>query len=195
MKVYDISQEVFSCSVFPGDPAPTKNILCKMDKGDVCNLSEFSMCSHNGTHVDAPLHFVNNGKSVDEISIDTFVGFAFVAKCNGDVTAEKAQRILDRARALDAADRILIAGKATVTEEAAQIFAKAGIKLIGNESQTVGPEAAPKKVHDILLGKGIILLEGIRLNEVAEGKYILSAAPLNLGGLEGSPCRAILIEL
>ena len=195
MKVYDISQEVFSCSVFPGDPAPTKNIICRMDTGDVCNLSEFSMCSHNGTHVDAPLHFIDNGKAIDEIGIDAFVGYAYVAKYDGDVTGEIAQRILDRAHSLDAADRILIAGKATVTEDAALVFANAKIKLIGNESQTVGPENAPKRVHDILLGAEIVLLEGVRLDKVEEGKYLLSAAPLNLGGLEGAPCRAILIKI
>ena len=65
--------------------------------------------------------------------------------------------------------------------------------MLGNESQTVGPEDAPMEVHLILLGAGVILLEGIRLAEVTEGVYFLSAAPLNLAGADGSPCRAILI--
>ena len=82
-----------------------------------------------------------------------------------------------------------------VTEEAAAVFAEAGILLFGNESQTVGPEDAPMKVHLKMLGAEIVLLEGIRLGGVAEGVYFLNAAPLNLGGLDGAPCRAILVNL
>ena len=58
MKVYDISQEVFSCEVYPGDPIPEKNVLKSMQKGEVYNLTAFSMCAHNGTHIDAPFHFI-----------------------------------------------------------------------------------------------------------------------------------------
>ena len=78
--------------------------------------------------------------------------------------------------------------------EAATVFASSGILLLGNESQTVGPEDAPMAVHQALLGAEVILLEGIRLAEVAEGVYFLNAAPLNLSGADGAPCRAILIE-
>ena len=73
------------------------------------------------------------------------------------------------------------------------MFADKGILLFGNESQTVGPEDAPKQVHLTMLGKEIVLLEGIRLSEVEDGVYMLNAAPLNLGGADGSPCRAVLI--
>ena len=91
------------------------------------------------------------------------------------------------------APRILIAGDATVTAEAARVFAEAGICLLGNEGQTVGPENAPMQVHKILLGAGMALLEGIVLTDVPEGAYFLSAAPLNLAGADGAPCRAYLI--
>ena len=62
MKVYDISQEVFSCVVWPGDPAPIKQTLNSMDRGDLYNLTAFFMCAHNGTHIDAPSHFINGAK-------------------------------------------------------------------------------------------------------------------------------------
>ena len=74
------------------------------------------------------------------------------------------------------------------------MFAAAELLLLGNESQTVGPEDAPMEVHLILLGARVILLEGIRLAEVPEGVYFLNAAPLNLSGADGSPCRAVLVE-
>ena len=191
MKLYDISQEVFSCAVYPGDPKPERNTLLSTATGDVCNLTALSMCAHNGTHVDAPYHFVGDGKTVDQMDLSVFVGDCFVARHSGEVTAADAQAISHKARG---AQRILIAGKATVTEEAASVFAAGNILLLGNESQTVGPENAPMAVHLILLQKGIALLEGVVLTDVPEGRYFLSAAPLNLGGADGAPCRAYLIQ-
>ena len=196
MRIYDISQEVFGCAVFPGDPKPERIDRLKISEGAVCNLSAFSMCAHNGTHVDAPLHFLNEGKSIDQVEIDRFIGYAYVAAHEGRILAADVERILKTARESDprAAERILVKGMATVTAEAAKVFAEKRIKLFGNESQTVGPEDAPMEVHLIMLGAEIVLLEGIRLADVDEGVYILHAAPLNLGGAEGAPCRATLIR-
>jgi len=191
MKIYDISQEVFSCAVYPGDPNPEKQVLYATEAGDLYNLSSFAMCAHNGTHVDAPFHFLHNGKTVDQMDLTHFLGDCFVARHEGDVTAADAEEILKKA---GGTERILIAGDATVTAEAAQVFAAGGIKLLGNEGQTVGPEDAPMQVHLILLHREIALLEGIVLQGVPEGRYFLSAAPLNLGGADGAPCRAYLID-
>lgn len=191
MKIYDISQEVFSCAIYPGDPQPEKQVLYATGAGDLYNLTSFAMCAHNGTHVDAPFHFVHNGKTVDQMDLSHFVGDCFVAGQEGDVTAGDAEDILKKAKG---AERILIAGNATVTAEAAEVFAAGGIKLLGNEGQTVGPEDAPMQVHLILLRAGMALLEGIVLQDVPEGRYFLSAAPLNLGGADGAPCRAYLID-
>jgi len=191
MKIYDISQEVFSCAVYPGDPSPEKQTLYATGAGDLYNLTSFAMCAHNGTHVDAPFHFLHNGKTVDQMDLNIFVGECYVARHQGDVTAADAGEIMKKA---DGAERILIAGKATVTAEAAEVFAAGGIRLLGNEGQTVGPEDAPMQVHLILLRREIALLEGIVLDEVPEGRYFLSAAPLNLGGADGAPCRAYLIQ-
>ena len=94
MKIYDISQEVFSCRVYPGDPEPKKNILYSTDKGDVCNLTEFSMCAHNGTHIDAPYHFFEEGKTVDMLPLSKTVGEACVVGHTGDITEEDAKNIL-----------------------------------------------------------------------------------------------------
>lgn len=196
MKIYDISQEVFGCQVYPGDPAPERNVLSSMEKGEVCNLTAFSMCAHNGTHIDAPFHFIKDGKSVDAICLEAFVGMAYVAEHHGIVFGKDAAEIIEKAQVQnpEAAKRILIKGPAEVSLEAAKVFASSGILLLGNESQTVGPEDAPMAVHQMLLGTNIILLEGIRLSGVSEGVYFLSAAPLNLYGADGSPCRAVLLD-
>jgi len=196
MKIYDISQEVFSCAVFPGDISPQRKTLETIEAGSICNLTGFTMCAHNGTHVDAPYHFYKDGKTIDEIALERFIGKCFVSFKQGAVTEDDAYAILEEARKADeeAAKRILIGGDAFVTLEAAIVFAKEGILLIGNESQTVGPLEAPARVHYELLAAEVVLLEGIRLSKVPEGVYILNAAPLNLEKSDGAPCRAILME-
>ena len=197
MKIYDISQEVFGCKVYPGDPKPKKTTLSSMENGNLYNLTEFSMCAHNGTHIDAPFHFIGDGKTVDSIALESFVGMAYVAEHNGVVTGDDAQGIIEKAKAksVDSARRILIKGNAEVSAEAAKVFAAESILLLGNESQTVGPENAPIAVHQTLLSADVVLLEGIRLSSIAEGVYFLNAAPLNLSGADGSPCRAILVDI
>ena len=192
MKLYDISQEVFSCNVYPGDPRPEKQTLFSTAAGDLYNLSAFSMCAHNGTHIDAPFHFLPDGRTVERMGLETFVGECWVARHEGPVTASDAREILKKAGGIP---RILIGGTVTVTEEAAQVFAAGDICLLGNEGQSVGPVDAPMAVHLILLKRGIALLEGIVLRDVPEGKYVLSAAPLNLAGAEGAPCRAYLMDM
>ena len=195
MKIIDISQELLSARVYEGDPTPKIDTVSDMKNGDLYNLSVLSMCLHNGTHIDAPRHFFERGKTVDEMPLEAFVGRCYVAEHQGYVTENDAKAILEKALRENAAERILLKGDLTVTEEAARIFAEAKIKLIGNESQSVGPENAPMAVHKILLSAEVILLEGIVLNEAREGVYLLSAAPLNIMGAEGSPCRAWLMEI
>lgn len=204
VKVYDISQEVFGCAVYPGDPSPERIVMLSKSQGAVCNLTAIKMCAHNGTHVDAPYHFVEEGKKIDEVDLTKWVGYAYVYEHEGEITAKDARKILKAAReaegafgdgsAIGASRRILIKGKAVLTEEGAMVFAKAKLLLFGNESQTVGPEDAPMAVHLCMLGADMTLLEGIRLSDVPEGIYLLSAAPINLGGADGAPCRAVLIS-
>ena len=195
MKIYDISQEVFGCEVYLGDPKPEKRVISSIESGDSYNLTAFSMCAHNGTHIDAPSHFIKNGKSVDSIPLCKTVGQAYVAEYCGVLSAETAKSILENAKNInpESAKRLLIKGNATVSAEAARVFADEGVYLVGNESQTVGPTDAPAEVHRILLAQEVVLLEGIRLSEVSEGVYFLSAAPINLANSDGAPCRAILI--
>ena len=192
MKIYDISQEVFGCKVFPGDPSPERRVMMSIASGDICNLTEFSMCAHNGTHVDAPYHFIPSGATVDQVPLEKFVGYAYVAEHSGDISALDITSII---AAAGSSRMILIKGSATLTLEAASVVASSGIVLFGNESQTVGPESAPAAVHNVLLGASVVLLEGIRLSSVPVGTYLLCAAPLNLGGADGAPCRAILMEI
>lgn len=196
MQIFDISQELFNCSVFPGDKQPERIVLETIESGSVCNLTGLSMCAHNGTHVDAPFHFYTEGKTIDQVNLNKFIGKCYVTFNEGPLTGQRAEEIMDKAKKLDseAAKRILIGGDTYVTLEAAKVFSRENLSLVGNESQTVGPLEAPAEVHYELLSAEVVLLEGIRLSGIEEGVYLLNAAPINLGGSDGAPCRAILIR-
>lgn len=191
--IIDISQEILSCTVYPGDTTPSAEKVMDMSKGDLYNLTNFSMCAHNGTHIDAPRHFIKDGKTVDMLPLSSFVGDCFVARHSGQMSGADAFEIMALAQQYGADQRILIAGDSTVTQQAAQVFADNKILLLGVESQSVGPLDAPMAVHKILLLQDIVLLEGLVLGSIPQGRYFLAAQPLNIGGAEGAPCRAVLI--
>ena len=197
MKIIDISREIFSTPVYPGDPVPQKRLVSSMEKGASYNLSLLTMGVHNATHVDAPKHFLADGSTVEQLPLEAVVGEVFVAEHEGEVKERDAWEILRKAKAIsnECAKRLLIKGEATVTEEAASVFAKEGLLLVGNESQSVGPLLSPMRVHKILLSAQTVLLEGVDLREAREGRFLLSAAPILLAGCEGAPCRALLLDV
>ncbi len=196
MKIYDITQKIFGCRVFPGDRVPKLYEDIRMRDGALYNLSSFEMCAHNGTHIDAPFHFIENGDMVENIPLSKTVGYCYVAEENGNIDKATAEKILKKAMAFgkDTYKRILIKGKGIITEEGVAAFTEAGIYLLGVEGQTVGPADSPMQVHKILLSQKVVLLEGAVLFEIDEGEYFLNCAPISLNGCDGAPCRAILIK-
>jgi arylformamidase len=189
MRIYDITQEVFGGQVYPGDPSPSFERVLKLAEGAPCNLTSFSMGAHNATHMDAPYHFYENGKTIEQLDLTRCVGPCTVMDLSEYPTEEALREALEACQ-----KRILLKGDCIVTLDLARIFNQLGFLLVGVESQSVGPVEAPKPVHLELLGKDVILLEGIVLKEVAAGDYFLCAAPLKLGGSDGAPCRAILLS-
>ena len=128
--IIDISQEIFSCKVFPGDPAPAmERVKTIGEKGSVANLTAFSMCAHNGTHVDTPLHFLPDGAPLDQVGLEPFVGQCYVARHEGDVLAADADAIMARARAAGAAERMAPPLRFTASKAAAAAMARRGVFL------------------------------------------------------------------
>lgn len=176
---YDITQEVFSCRVYPGDTPPSFVRAQDMARGDVCTVTDLTMCAHNGTHVDAPSHFIAGGGTAERIPLERCAGRCAVRIFGGRVHADMLRGI--------AAPRLLIKGACEIMPDAAEAMAEKFL-LVGTEEQSVGAA----EVHRILLGKGVVLLEGLSLAAVAEGEYELFAFPLKLGGADGAPVRAVL---
>ncbi len=195
-KIYDISQELIHSSIYPGDPSPKLELIRNIQNGDLYNLSNLQICVHNGTHIDAPKHFIKDGKSVEKIGLFKFIGYAYVYTFNGQITKDIAERIMQQLIKIapNAYQKLLLKGQAIITTEGAQVFAEYNIDLIGTELLSVGDENSVAAVHQALLSKDIVILEGLKLNFVDDGIFFLNAAPLAIAEAEGAPCRAILIK-
>lgn len=178
--IYDVTQELFAGKVYPGDTPPSFTRVKDMQRGDSCTVTDLHMCAHNGTHADAPSHFVAGGKNIEETQLSRYLGDCAVYSFGKRVEAEDIDKI-DTAR-------LLIKGNCEISYEAAErICAKC--LLVGVEMQSVGDD----RVHKILLGGEVALLEGLCLADVPEGEYFLCALPLKLGGADGAPVRAVLM--
>jgi len=196
MKLIDISRELLTAPVYPGDPLPSLTPLVRMAWGDVYNTSALSLCTHSGTHMDAPLHFLPDAADIAEVSLDACIGECTVVHYDGVLLGDRAEEMLDWLQKsmlpLDL-ERLLIKGNVDISASAAFVLASSGLRLIGVEPQSVttGEIAA---VHRELLGSDVVLLEGLDLTGVEEGRYFLFAAPMKISGSDGAPVRAVLIE-
>lgn len=191
MEWFDISKELFSSHPYPGDPAPRRDIVRRMELGDSCNLSGFYTCCHSATHLDAPLHFVPDGDSIDQVSLSRCMGPCMVIPAQGILTGSDIDLL-----APHEGDRILLKGNgdAFLSKSAAFALASAGIFLVGTDAQSIGAPNAEQGPHEELLGAGIPILEGLKLSDVEPGAYHLIALPLLLKGAEASPVRAVLVK-
>lgn len=192
MKLIDISRDTLSSTVYPGDPEPSVERVRTIGSSSDCNLSALYSCVHTGTHVDAPLHFIEDGFSVDEYPLDLFFGPCTVIEVKSSpITGELVNRRFPRN-----CERLLIKGSGSVyfMGSAAEEAAALGLKLIGTDSDSIGCSGNQIKPHKAFLSRGIAVLEGLDLSGVEPGNYFLMAAPVKLGGLEGAPVRAVLAE-
>lgn len=189
MRFYDITRELFSTPVYPGDPIPQMERILELKKGDACNLTYLKLCAHNATHMDAPRHFLEMGASIEMLPLEQVMGQCHVLEFNGTLSGEQAWGLTE-----GKGRKILWKGNTIFTEEAAESFARRGLELVGVERQTVGNGDSIEAVHKILLGAGMAILEGLDLEAIREGDYFLCAQPLKLAGLDGAPCRAVLID-
>ena len=173
----DITQELFTSAVYPGDTPPSFRRV-RTAEADGYMLPDLSLCAHNGTHIDAPAHFIPGGKAADELDLSRCIGRCLVFEGEGELAAADVECIF--------AERVLFKGDCTLREEAAYLLRERCL-LVGTESQSIGSDA----VHRILLSAEV--LEGLRLQAAAAGEYYtLIALPLKLGGCDGAPVRAVL---
>ena len=177
--IYDISKTIREgMEVYEGDPEVKVEEVFTVQK-DGFSLRRLEMSTHTGTHLDAPSHFFENGKSIDEISLDLFLGDVLVVETFDDEVPVGTIRLLGK--------------NGYLSEKRAKEFLKNGLMLIGTVNQSIELDSS-ELVHEILLGNGIIILENLVLQEIKAGNYTLAAFPLKISGADGSPVRAVLMD-
>lgn len=191
MIIHDISRDTLTTPVYDSDPEIKIKNIKSIENGDEYNLSLLSMSVHSGTHIDAPLHYFEQGSPVDKIRLNTFYGKCTVISVNGILTGEDMERLLPYCKR-----RVLFhgEGKTFVSHSAAIVLAESRVVLVGTDAQSIAPEFDEDKTHRELARAGIAILENLNLSAIDDGEYDLCAFPLKLGGLEAAPCRAIIFE-
>ena len=191
MIIHDISRDTINTPVYDGDPETRAERIKSIENGDGYNLTEISMSVHSGTHIDAPLHFYDEGSSIDNIRLNTFFGKCTVISVSGILTGEDMERLLPYCKR-----RVLFhgEGKTFISHSAAIVLAESRVVLVGTDAQSIAPSFDEERTHRELARAGIVILENLNLSAIDDGEYDLCAFPIKLGGLKAAPCRAIILE-
>ena len=207
MTLYDISLTYTEdLPTWPGDPTIQLKQISSIEDGEMANVTHLSMSTHSGTHVDAPDHFLGNGKTVESIPLELMIGPAAVIEIRAEGTISAADLI--SAQIPEGTKRILLktansevwaAGNMEFQEvflapdkEAAKYLVELGIEVIGVDYLSVAPFTDPEPTHKTLLEAGVLIIEGLDLSGVEPGEYTLYCLPLKIGGADGAPARVLL---
>lgn len=206
-RVFDISIPIKTgMVVYPGNPEVTISRSQDIDCGESSNVSKMTLGSHTGTHIDAPLHCIANGASIDELPLSAFLGSCKVF----DATKEQGSVSLEFVQTKDIheGDRILFKTKNSLvgfdtwrddyvflSGEAAEYLATKSISLVGIDFLSIKQKGSKdNRPHLEFLSRNIPILEGVNLKEVEEGEYLLSAFPLKISHGDGGLVRAVLMK-
>lgn len=210
MRTYDISLTVSpDMPVWPGDPKVVLERVSKISEGASANVSRLELSVHTGTHLDAPNHFLDQDPTtVDQLSLKVLTGRAYVlhlpdevelitrATLENAVIPPRTRRLLLRTR--NSNEWASPSGQfkqdfVGIDASGAQYLVERSVRLVGVDYLSVAPFQDSRPTHEILLGSGVVVVEGLNLSQVSQGRYSLYCLPLKLLGAEGAPARAILI--
>lgn len=210
MRIHDISLPISpALPVWPGDPAIVLEQTESMDRGAEYNMTRLDASVHIGTHVDAPHHFLNDHRTVEDLPLEVLTGLCYVVQLPDDVDAITAE-VLDGISLTEGTTRILFGTRnshlwtkgemqfqadfVAVTEDGAKWLVERGIQLVGVDYLSVSPYEESVPTHRVLLQAGVVVVEGLNLSQIPRGFYDLYCLPLKLVGADGAPARAILIS-
>lgn len=209
MRILDISLPLHEdMVVWPGDAPFRRTLSRQIARGDGYNLSRIETGAHAGTHVDAPRHFLEAGATIDQMDLTACLGPCRVVAVENRPAIARAdlepldllgvERLLIKtSNSMFYDQNVFVENYAGLTPDAADYLAGLeSLRLIGLDYYSVGPfdETQTVAVHRVLLGRKIMLLEGINLKNIGPGDYELVALPLRIEGSDGSPVRAVLID-
>lgn len=209
MKIIDISVPLSpTLPVWPGSRPLSITQTDSIKTGGVANVTRIETGSHTGTHIDAPLHFVDDGKTTAEIPLEKLVGPCQVVELTGrpEITAagldalhlphgtEKLLFKTDNSRLWDDASHSFHEDFCALTSDAAQWVVDHGIHLVGIDYLSIQLYHDTPDTHVVLLSNEVVIVEGLDLRQVTPGDYRLICLPLKIEGVEGTLARAVLEE-
>jgi arylformamidase len=189
---------------FPGNPEVRLEFVQHIDRGDPATVSQLTLGVHTGTHLDAPVHFIRNASGVDLLPPQALIGVARVIEVP-EAQAVTAAHLTPYG--IGAGERVLlrtrnsmrcwntdefVADYSYLSVDAATLLAQRRVRMIGIDYLSIGGGDSGIEVHHILLGAGIVILEGLDLSKVSAGWHDLICLPLRLKGCDGSPARALV---
>ncbi len=210
MKFWDISVPISKdLPIWPGDPKAVVERVNRIEDGANANVSRMNMGCHTGTHVDAPFHFLMEGKTIETLPLDSLVGPAQVVLIPDDISVIT-DEIIGICGIKPGTERVLFKTYnstfwkkyksqfrtefAGIDESGAKALVDRDVKLIGIDYLSVSPFKKSRPTHEVFLKASVVLLEGLDLSDVDAGDYDLVCLPVKLNGADGAPARAILIR-
>jgi arylformamidase len=210
MTIYDISLTLSpKLPTWPGDPPLELELSESMDRGAHVNVTKISTSVHVGTHVDAPHHFLNDRRTVEQLSLEVLTGPCYVAQLPDGIEAITAE-VLERTEITSEMKRVLFGTRnshwwakgesafqtdfVAITEDGAEWLVERGIRLVGVDYLSVAPYGDSEPTHKAFLRAGVVLVEGLNLANIMRGFYDLYCLPLKIAGCDGAPARAILVQ-
>lgn len=209
MRTYDITLTISSdLVVWPGDPEIQLELVSKIQEGANANVSHITMGVHTGTHVDAPFHFIDGAETVENLDLRVLTGRAYVLHVPDDIgliepafleksdIPPRTRRVLFRTRNSEMWKenaRVFREDFVALNQQAAEYLINKGVKLVGVDYLSVAPFGDSVPTHQTLLKAGVVVVEGLNLAQVSQGRYTLYCLPLKLAGSDGAPARAILV--
>ena len=209
MRIYDISLTISpEIPIWPGDPRVVLERIATIESGSEVNLTRLELSAHTGTHVDAPFHlFSSDAMTVDQLSLKILSGRAYLLNLpDCDLITAK---VLEHAEIPPRSRRVLFKTRNSIywsshvngfqkdfvalSKDGAQWLVDRGVKLVGIDYLSIAPYNETRPTHEILLKAGVVVIEGLDLSNVSQGRYTLHCLPLKLAGADGAPARAILV--
>lgn len=207
MAIHDISMAIAPDMLYwPDTTVPAVEWEMRMSRGDIADVSRWVLGAHNGTHVDAPSHFLAGAPGLESVTLESLVGPALVVDLDDDVVSIGAGDL--PLAELRPGERLLFKtsnsrhrlesssfdeGYVGIEPDAARAMVSAGVQLVGIDYLSIEPFGREVfESHHVLLGAGVTVVEGLDLRGIGPGRYRLTILPLHLMGAEAAPARAIL---
>lgn len=210
MKIFDITIPIREgMPVWPNNPEVVLHRIEKIEEGANSNVSYLGMAVHSGTHVDAPFHFLQSGKTVEQLLLEILIGKVLVIELDESIN-EITKEVVESLQLEQGTERLIFKTRNShywaeqrpdfqtdfvgIDAVASQVLVDKGVRLVGIDYLSISPYKRSRPTHEVMLGAEMVIIEGLDLTGIQPGYYKLICLPLKLENTDGAPARVILIQ-